>query len=168
MLPVVFNPATIAVGLAGAGEGMTRRQVLLERAGVNVRSVPAKASQGALSGLHMLFVAGLGREASFRLVQLARRMGILVNVEDVPEWCDFHVPAVVRRGDLLLTVSTGGKAPGLSRIVREWLEDHFGVEWTARLDDLGSARANWRKEGFAPSDISHKTRDLVSRKGWLS
>ena len=76
------------------------------------------------------------REPSARLVQLARDAGVPVNVEDVPELCDFHVPATVRRGDLLLTISTGGRAPGLSRILREWLEDRFDEQWTARLDDL--------------------------------
>jgi len=78
---------------------------------------------------------------------MAREQGILVNVEDVPELCDFHVPATIRRGDLLLTVSTGGKAPGLAKLIREWLEKKLGLEWSDRLHELAQARARWRGEG---------------------
>ena len=74
-------------------------------------------------------------------------LGVLVNVEDVLPLCDFHVPAIVRRGDLLLTASTGGQAPGLARPLRESLAEQFGPEWTGRLKDLGLARAKWRAAG---------------------
>ena len=60
----------------------------------------------------------------------------------------FHVPAIVRRGDLLLTASTGGQVPGLARALREWLAEAFGPEWTGRLKDLSLARARWRSEGL--------------------
>jgi precorrin-2 dehydrogenase/sirohydrochlorin ferrochelatase len=167
MLPIVFDPATVAVGLAGAGEGLARRQALLEQAGVVPLYVAPDAPESALSPLTLLFVAGLDRAPAARLAGLARGIGVPVNVEDVPELCDFHVPATVRRGDLLLTVSTGGRAPGLSRILREWLDGRFGSEWTARLEDLGSSRAAWREGGLPPSEVAAKTRDLVTQKGWL-
>jgi siroheme synthase (precorrin-2 oxidase/ferrochelatase) len=77
------------------------------------------------------------------------------------------MPAVVRRGDLALTVSTSGKAPGLSRLIREWLERSIGAEWRERLDHLAHARAGWRAEGLAPGDVSRRIRDLVAREGWL-
>ena len=168
MLPIVLDPAKIAVGLAGAGDGLARRRAMLEQAGITPISVALDAPEGALRALSVLFVAGLDRTRSARLAQFARNAGVLVNVEDVPELCDFHVPATVRRGDLLLTISTGGRAPGLSRILREWLETRFGDEWTARIEDIGSARVAWRDEGLSPSDVSRNTRDLVARKGWLS
>jgi precorrin-2 dehydrogenase/sirohydrochlorin ferrochelatase len=168
MLPVALNPANIAVGLIGAGEGLARRRGTLEQAGITPSELPPDASEGALEALNLLFVAGLDRAASIRLAQTARRAGVLVNVEDMPDLCDFHVPAIVRRGDLLLTVSTGGKAPGLSRILREWLENRFGSEWAARIGDVNAARTGWREEGLAPSQVSHNTSDLVTRKGWLS
>jgi precorrin-2 dehydrogenase/sirohydrochlorin ferrochelatase len=168
MLPIVFNPATIAVGLTGAGEGLARRRALLEQAGVSPLPVAPDAAESALSPLNLLFVAGLEASSAARLAGLARKVGVLVNVEDVPELCDFHVPAALRRGDLLLTVSTGGRAPGLSRVVREWLEIRFGEEWAIRLDELGSARAAWRRDGLLPPEVSRKTRDLVTAKGWLA
>jgi precorrin-2 dehydrogenase/sirohydrochlorin ferrochelatase len=168
MLPIVLDPAKLAVGLAGAGEGLARRQAMLEQAGVTPLTVAADAPESALAPLSVLFVAGLDLDRSARLAQLARNAGVLVNVEDVPDLCDFHVPAAVRRGDLVVTVSTGGKAPGLSRILREWLEDRFSGEWTARLDDLSAARSGWREDGLSPNQVSQNTRDLVAKKGWLS
>ncbi len=68
---------------------------------------------------------------------------MLVNVEDVLPLCDFHVPAIVRQGDLLLTASTGGTAPGLARALREHLAESFGPEWRERLADLAQERARF-------------------------
>ena len=102
--------------------------------------VAAQADQVALAGLRVLFVAGLERPVAAALAASARNAGVLVNVEDVPELCDFHVPANVRRGELVFTVSTCGRAPGLARRLREWLESAFGPEWSGRLDDVSAAR----------------------------
>jgi precorrin-2 dehydrogenase/sirohydrochlorin ferrochelatase len=120
-----------------------------------------------LAGLSLLFVAGLDQSRAAALAQRARSEGILVNVEDMPELCNFHVPAIVRRGDLAFTVSTNGKAPGLSRLLREKLDGVFGAEWSARTDSIAAARAAWRAEGLAPDAVSRRTRDLVAREGWL-
>lgn len=168
MLPIVLDPANIAVGLAGAGEGLAKRRATLAESGIVPLTIGPDAPESAIAVLNILFVAGLDRTASARLAQHARNAGVLVNVEDVPDLCDFHVPATVRRGDLLLTISTGGKAPGLSRILREWLETRFGEEWTARIEDIGSVRAAWRDDGLSPAQVSQNTRDLVAKKGWLS
>jgi precorrin-2 dehydrogenase/sirohydrochlorin ferrochelatase len=116
----------------------------------------------------VLFIAGLDLSQSAALAAEARGQGVLVNVEDVPELCDFHVPAIVRRGDLAFTVSTNGKAPGLSRLLREWLARAFGAEWSARMEEVAAARTDWRSEGLAPGEVSRRTRDLVARKGWLA
>lgn len=165
MLPISLNPETIRVGLAGAGDGLARRATLLAEAGVHPVSV---SLSGTLPLLNVLFVAGLERPVASVLADEARAAGILVNVEDVPELCDFHVPAIVRRGDLILTASTGGQAPGLARRLREWLESRFGPEWTGRMADVGAARAGWRADGVPPEEVSRRTSDLVAEKGWLA
>jgi precorrin-2 dehydrogenase/sirohydrochlorin ferrochelatase len=97
----------------------------------------------------------------------ARAFGVLVNVEDVLPLCDFHVPAIVRQGDLLLTASTGGTVPGLARALREHLAESFGPEWRDRLIDLSKERARFRSQGLSPGEVSQKVRDLVAEKGWL-
>src|ERR1700760_993665 len=80
--------------------------------------------------------AGLPEGEARLLATRARAQGVLVNVEDVLPLCDFHVPAVVRRGDLLLTASTGGQVPGLARALRERLAAQFGPEWTGRVKEV--------------------------------
>ncbi len=168
MLPVIFHPAKISVGLAGHGDGLARRAALLRDAAVEPRLIPQDATPAMLEGLRLLFVAGLPHDNSTRLATAARQAGIAVNVEDVPELCDFHVPASLRRGDLLFTVSTAGQAPGLSHQLREWLENRFTSDWDSHLDELSHHRKAWRAEGLTPSDVSRKTRDFVTQKGWLS
>jgi precorrin-2 dehydrogenase/sirohydrochlorin ferrochelatase len=167
MLPLVLNPHSIKVGLVGQGEAMARRAALLAEAGVEARLLSADVSDAVLQPLQLLFVAGLAEGEARHLAGRARGLGLLVNVEDVLPLCDFHVPAIVRRGELLLTASTGGTVPGLARRLREWLADAFGPEWTQRLNDLSDARARWRSDGLSTSDVSQKVRDLIDEKGWL-
>lgn len=167
MLPLVLNPLNLRAGLAGRGDARDRRAALLAEAGVEARILPETVSDEALGGLQVLFVAGLPEGEARELATRARAFGVLVNVEDVLPLCDFHVPAIMRRGDLLLTASTGGQVPGLARALRESLAEQFGPEWTTRLKELGLARAKWRSEGLSPSQVSQNVRDLLARMGWL-
>ena len=167
MLPLVLNSIHIKAGLAGQGLGRERRAALLADSGVEVRLLPETVPDALLEGLQVLFVAGLPEGEARELAGRARALGVLVNVEDTPHLCDFHVPAIVRRGELLLTVSTGGQVPGLSRAVREHLADEFGPQWSARLKELGTARAKWRGQGLSPNEVSQHVREMVVQMGWL-
>jgi siroheme synthase-like protein len=72
----------------------------------------------------------------------ARAAGVLVNVmDDVPN-CDFAAPAIVRRGDLVIAVGTGGRAPALASRLRAELSERFGPEWAELLDHVGRVRAD--------------------------
>jgi len=168
-LPIVLDPTAIRIGVAGTGDGVKRRLELVSSAGVHNltvfdRRIPTREE---LAGLSVLFVAGLDAGTSRELAAAARSAGVLVNVEDQTELCDFHVPASVRRGDLLFTVSTGGQSPGLSKLLREELEHHFGPEWSDRLDEIARSRTGWRSAGVDPGGVSERTRALVKAKGWL-
>jgi len=169
MLPIVLNPTTMRIGVAGAGDGLKRRLDLVSGAGVQHLAVFDRhiPTHEELAGLSVLFVAGLDAGPSRELASAARSAGVLVNVEDQTELCDFHVPASVRRGDLLFTVSTGGHSPGLSRLLREELDRHFGPEWSDRMDEIARSRSGWRTSGIDPGDVSERTRALVKAKGWL-
>jgi len=164
LLPIVIGSQFARIGLAGAAEGRERRASLLAKAGIE--AVPVSETE-PLPQISLLFVAGIALDAARRLVDRARAAGILVNVEDVPELCDFHVPAIVRRGDLVLTASTGGQAPGLARRLREWLQDRFGPEWDGRLRDVSSARADWRAAGLESTEVAARTRNMITERGWL-
>ncbi len=90
---------------------------------------------------------------------------MLVNVEDRPALCDFHSVAAVRRGDLLLTVSTGGASPGLAARIRARLATEFGPEWAERVALLRSRRDAWRRDG---EDVGDLTDALLRANGWLA
>jgi siroheme synthase-like protein len=76
-------------------------------------------------------VVGASRDAGERaaIAREARARRALVNViDDIPR-CDFAAPGIVRRGELVLAVGTGGASPALARILREELEASYGTEW---------------------------------------
>lgn len=165
MLPIVLDPSKLRAGVVGEGAAADRRQSTLTDGGMAPRRV---AHHIDVASLDVLFVAGLERAAAEAWAKAARALGVLVNVEDVPELCDFHVPAIVRRGDLLLTISTNGRAPGLARAVRAALEKLFGREWGARTDEVARLRERWRGEGVAPPDVSARIDAHVAEQRWLA
>jgi len=75
-----------------------------------------------------------------RIAIAARAAGALVNVVDDIGACDWAAPAVVRRGELLLAIGTGGASPALSRKLRQRLQGEFGPEWAEVLRVLREVR----------------------------
>jgi precorrin-2 dehydrogenase/sirohydrochlorin ferrochelatase len=94
----------------------------------------------------------------------ARRRGILCNVVDVPELCDFYYPAVVRRGDLQIAISTNGRSPSLSRKLREQLERQFGPGYAAWVAELGETRRLVLASDLDPQRKGDLLRSLASRE----
>jgi precorrin-2 dehydrogenase/sirohydrochlorin ferrochelatase len=70
----------------------------------------------------------------------ARQAGALVNVVDTPALCDFTLPALVNRGDLLIAVSTGGASPIFARRIREQIEQLYGEDFGDYLAELAAIR----------------------------
>lgn len=184
MLPIALNIRTQKVILVGRGIAGQQRYSLLKGSGAERLTLFAIHQDGwachaeallherlpeeiEFAGARVVFIAGLERELSEELAGQARKHGALVNVEDVPELCDFHVPAIVRRGDLLLAVSTGGRAPGLAQRLRSYLESVFGAEWEQRLQRLGDARSQWRAEGLGKGEVALRAQELIDSEGWL-
>ncbi len=80
----------------------------------------------------------------------ARSRGVLCNAVDEPERCDFYFPAVVRRGELQIAISTGGLSPALAQRLRKELEEQFGPEWEAWVAQLGRTREELRSIPMPP------------------
>lgn len=184
MLPLLFDIREWPVGLVGAGEAAVKRLDLLKAAGAgDLRVFAPKGGDLATAAeesiqsrlptedevalLRLLFVAGLDEATTTALTTIARRHRVVVNAEDDLANCDVHVPAIVRRGDLVLTVSTGGQSPGVARLIRERLERDFDESWADRLDHVSALRRTWRTAGMSLAEISRRTRDEIKEKGWL-
>src|SRR3984957_2258417 len=93
-----------------------------------------------LDGAFLAIVATNSRSLNDRVYHEAKRRGVLCNVVDVPDLCDFFYPAVVRRGDLQIAVSTGGQSPWLAQKIRQQLDKQFGPGYTAWVAELGETR----------------------------
>jgi len=93
-----------------------------------------------LEGAFLVIGATDDREVNRRISGDARAAGIPVNIVDDPKLCTFFVPASVRRGDLVISVSTSGSSPSLARTIREELEARYGPEYGRLADLLGSLR----------------------------
>ena len=95
---------------------------------------------GDIQGMALAFAVSSSAALNARVAADCRQAGIPVNVADAPEECTFMVPAVVRRGDLQVAISTGGKSPALARQLRRQIEAEFGPEYGPWVEFLGELR----------------------------
>lgn len=93
-----------------------------------------------LDGAFMAIVATSFRTLNERVFEEAQHRGVLCNVVDVPDLCDFFYPSVVRRGDLQIAVSTAGNSPSLAQKIRQQLEQQFGPGYAEWVKKLGETR----------------------------
>ena len=77
----------------------------------------------------------------------AEKAGVWVNSADDPAHCSFTLPSRLRRGRLLVTVSTGGDSPAFAAWLRQRLDAELGPEYETLLDVLAEARRDARAEG---------------------
>ncbi len=186
MIPLALATAFARLAVAGNGALALRRLRALRQGGAAEALLfadapsddlaaeagpflrPGLPDAATLSELHALWIVDLPAATAATLAALARRLRVLVNVEDVPEFCDFHSVAEVRRGDLLITVSTNGAAPGLAGTIRRNLENCFGPEWGDRVEEIAALRREWRGQGMAMPEAARRIADLVEARCWLS
>ena len=95
---------------------------------------------GDLLGVFLVIAATGSVALHDEIYAEARRRGVLCNAVDEPERCDFYFPAVVRRGELQIAISTGGLSPALAQRLRKELEQQFGPEWEQWVAKLGQTR----------------------------
>ncbi len=95
---------------------------------------------GDLDGAFLAVASSDDGATRAAIARVARARGILVNVIDDTPHCDWAAPAVVRRGDLVLAIGTGGVSPAVARLVRERLQAEFGAEWVEVLRVVGEVR----------------------------
>jgi precorrin-2 dehydrogenase / sirohydrochlorin ferrochelatase len=119
-----------------------------------------------LDDMFLVVVATASATLNGRIYREAQRRAVLCNVVDVPEYCDFFYPAVVRRGDLQIAISTSGQSPSLAQKIRQQLERQFGVGYAEWVRQLGATRRL-----ILASDLDKKTKSellhsLASREAF--
>lgn len=89
-----------------------------------------------------------------RIHKNAEKRGLLCNIADRPEICNFILPAVVRRGSLTISISTSGRSPALAKKLRKDLTLQFGREYNVLLQLMGAIRQKLLNQAHAPE--AHK------------
>jgi precorrin-2 dehydrogenase / sirohydrochlorin ferrochelatase len=185
MLPLVLDLSRLRLVLVGNGAASCRRLALLDEAGARALAVFAAApstelvaasgarlrphwpSPDELGAAQLVFIADAPSDLRPVFVAQARSAGALVHVEDMPELSDALAPAVLRRGDLTIAISTGGGSPGLAAALKHFLGEVIGPEWQGRLDELATLRRQWRRSGALPAVVGRRTMEWIARRGWL-
>jgi precorrin-2 dehydrogenase len=127
----------------------------------------ARAFEAAdLDDPFLVIAATNSRDVNATIFHEARQRNILCNVVDDPEYCDFYYPAVVRRGDLQLAISTNGHSPALAQRIRRELEIQFGPEYGTWLEELGRIRQQLFASKIDPEERRHLLHDLASREAF--
>ncbi len=93
-----------------------------------------------LDGMFLAIIATASNNLNQSIYREAQQRGVLCNVVDVPEYCDFFYPSVVRRGDLQIAISTAGQSPSLAQKLRQQLEKQFGPHYAGWVEELGETR----------------------------
>ncbi len=189
MLPLVLDLSRLTLMLIGDGAAAERRLGLLDAAGAadlrvyaetpsaalalaaGSRLVPRLPTARELARARLVFISDRHAGYCDELAGLARALGALVHVEDAPALCDVQAPAVLRRGDLTIAVSTGGKSPGLAVQVKRFLGTLFAPGMAAAPRHAGDvaarlarARRRCRDDGALERELGQPPR-LAARRG---
>jgi precorrin-2 dehydrogenase / sirohydrochlorin ferrochelatase len=180
--PINIDIRGRAVTIVGGGAVAERKCRTLLEAGARVRVIASSLSRGLqgllekgriehlardyrrgdLADAFLVFAATGNPDISRAVAEEAAEWRIPANIADMPERSDFTTPSSVARGDLLFTVSTGGKCPLLAREIREELEARYGDEYAQALRILGAVRERLmasKKGCHVTKEILH---DLIS------
>ena len=166
---LLFCGARVVVVSPEAGE---RIRTLAAEDRIAWRQRPYRS--GDLEGVFVAVAATDRPDVQRKVAEDAATLPVLLNSVDDPSVCDFQVPSQMRRGDLLITISTGGASPAFSRKIRERLEAQFGWEYGPVVDLLGRLRQLVIGDGGgsgANAALFHRIldldiADLVRRREW--
>ena len=184
MLPLVLDVTRLKLALIGNGSAAERRLALIDDAGASDVSVyattpsPALARRAGerliprlprpdeLAAARVVFISEASPEHR-ALALTARSVGAMVHVEDEPTLSDVHAPAVMRQGDLVIAVSTGGRSPALASEIKRFLQTLFGPEWRGRIEELALLRRRWRMSGADHASVTERTKAWTIARQWL-
>ena len=141
---------------AGARVTVVAPEVVGDFAGLPVTVHQRAFELTDLDGQRLVITATGNRELDQLIYDTCEERGIWINSADDPERCAFTLPAVVRRGDLMVTVSTGGNSPALSSWMRQKLEALVGPEFEEVVTELAQERVLIHADGRSTEDIDWK------------
>lgn len=124
-------------------------------AGVAIEERPWRPED--LDGMWLVIAATDDPAVNRAVYDAGQRAGVWVNGADDPANCSFTLPSVVRRGDLQVTVSTGGRSPALATWLRRRLEGEIGPEYAVLLDLLATERDGLKAAGVSTEGLDWRS-----------
>jgi precorrin-2 dehydrogenase/sirohydrochlorin ferrochelatase len=179
--PIIFDLTDRLCVVVGAGNVGCRKVRGLLAAGARVRLIstvkPVDASLANQVDLHikkfastdldnavLVFAATGADQVDQEVCFAAKARGLPVNSASNPADGDFRLPAVLRRGDLLMAIATSGRSPALARTLRDRLAEDFGQEWADIVEILGRLRTR-KLTGNGEKTYSYKVLDKLLKAG---
>ncbi len=121
-----------------------------------------------LDQVSLVIAATSSSELNAQVFKEAQARKVLCNAVDDPENCDFYYPAVVRRGDLQIAISTNGRSPALAQRLRQELEEQFGPEYEQWVEELGRAREQLTLKKLDTEPRRKLLHELASREAFVN
>jgi precorrin-2 dehydrogenase/sirohydrochlorin ferrochelatase len=161
--PVNLNIGGRPCLVVGGGAVAARKVLGLQACGADVRVIATESGpemratgasvetrpyrRGDVAGYRLVIAATDDPATNRAIFEDGDAAGIWVNSADDPASCSFTLPSVVRRGPIMVTVSTGGRSPALATWLRSRLADELGPEYEILLDLLSAARDELKAAG---------------------
>jgi siroheme synthase-like protein len=143
---LVAAGANVTVISPGITDGL--KELLREGA---IRHVARDYQPSDRAGYELVFVATDNSDINAVVFSEARSLRIWVNSADDPDHCDFILPAVIRRGELTVAVSTGGASPAVARAIREELDDYFTADYAQLVAIAAEVRRQLKAKSLGAS-----------------
>jgi precorrin-2 dehydrogenase/sirohydrochlorin ferrochelatase len=142
-------------------------QIAAWHRGRQLRWMKRKFRQADLRGVYVVIAATSSNAVHLAIYREAQKRGILCNIVDVPELCDFYYGSVVQRGDLQIAISTAGASPSLAKRLRKKFEDEFGADYAEWLKALARERNKIRRTSAAAGEKMRLLEELASEAAFL-
>ena len=167
--------------MVGGGSVGTRKVLTLLRCGANVTVISLQTSEklqelaragsitlknrsyrtADLDGIFLVIGATDNETLNRQISADADKRNMLCNIADRPEVCNFILPSIVHRGDLVITISTSGKSPALAKKLRKTLEVQLGDEYNELLVLMGAIRKKLLGQAHEPEAYKHLFNQLI-------
>ena len=134
---------------------------LAEKKMIELKRRPYESSD--IDGMFLVIGATDNEELNWQINKDAEHQNKLCNIADRPEACNFILPSIVNRGNLVIAISTSGKSPAFAKKMRQDLEKEFGEEYDEFLQLMGAIRKKALSEKHEPEAHKHLFEQLINR-----
>ncbi len=141
------------------GKMLTDALETMKRSG-RIDHIDADYNKNLIDGAFLVIGATDSDDVNKNISRDAKDKGILVNIVDDPDKCDFILPSLFTRGDLLISISTGGKSPALAKKIRQEMKKYYGPEFQILVTIMGGLREKLLLKGYS-SDTNKRLFESV-------